>query len=145
MSWRKPNLDDFTAALSEQEIRVFGQNDNADDAAIEKLLANTVSSCRGYIRAGRRTRMSADESLLPDMLIAPAMDLAAFNLLKRFNRVPNEARRAAYDNALTLLKSIASGSVAPEDYCEEAGTVEPVGPRFSPRDRQLGRQNEVGL
>ena len=91
MGWRKPTRDDFSAALSDPEIRAFGQNDDADDRAIAQLIANTVATVRGYIRAGRRCRLSADETLLPDMLVAPAMDLAAWNLLKRFNRVPNDA------------------------------------------------------
>ena len=145
MGWRKPTRDDFSAALSDPEIRAFGQNDDADDRAIAQLIANTVATVRGYIRAGRRCRLSADETLLPDMLVAPAMDLAAWNLLKRFNRVPNDARRAAWESARDLLNRVAAGSVAPEDFGEEPGSAEPVGPVFNPRSRALGRQNEYGL
>ncbi len=145
MSWRIVTRDDFKASLSEQEIRVFGQNEDADDTTIEQLIANTVASVRGYIRAGRRARLSPTAVCLPDMLIGPAMDVAVYNLLKRFNRVPNEARRAGYDNALALFKEIAAGKITPEDYDEQAGSQELLGPVFSPRGRLLGRQNEAGL
>lgn len=149
MAWRKINRDDFAATLSEKEIRVFGSNDADDEAAVEQQVANVVAAVRGYVRSGRKCRMPDDESLLPDMLVGPAMDVAAFNLLKRFNRVPNEARTKAYDRAQSLLERVAEGAVVPEDYGETPSEIDVAStlakPAFNPRPRLLGRRLEGGL
>lgn len=147
--WRKISRDDFTATLSEKEIRVFGQNENYDEQTIDQQLANTVSAVRGFIRSGRKCLMPEDPTLLPDMLIAPAMDVAAFNLLKRFNRVPNEARTKAYDRAQSLFEKVAAGQIVPEDFGENPGDVVPDKltpiPKIRKRNRVLGRRQEEGI
>lgn len=147
--WRKVTRDDLGAALSEKEIRVFGSNENADETTVEQQVANTVSAVRGYIRSGRKCRMPDDETLLPDMLVSPAMDLAAYNLLKRFNRAPNEARTKAYEHAQSLFERVAAGSIVPEDYGETPSEVaprtSPARPSFRRRRRLLGRQRESGI
>lgn len=143
--WRKVTRADLAAALSEPEIRAFGQNEDADDTAVERLVANTVSAVRGYVRSGRRCRMPDDEALLPEMLVAPAMDVAAFNLLKRFNRCPNEARTKAYERAIALFERLAAGAVVPEDYGEAPDRDTIAYPAFRSRPRLLGRRLEGGL
>lgn len=147
--WRKVTMDDLAATLSEKEIRVFGSNDNADETTVGQQVANTVSAVRGYIRSGRKCRMPDDETLLPDMLVAPAMDLAAYNLLKRFNRVPNEARTKAYEHAQSLFERVAAGSIVPEDYGESPSEVapqsSPARPSFRRKRRLLGRIHESGI
>lgn len=147
--WRKVTREDFTATLSEKEIRVFGQNENYDETTIDKQIANTVSAVRGFVRSGRKCRMPDDETLLPDMLVAPAMDFAAFNLLKRFNRNPNEARTKAYERAQALFEKVAAGAIVPEDYGESPSDVVPetslARPSFKRKHRLLGRRNESGI
>lgn len=147
--WRKVKKEDLYATLSEKEVRVFGQNEAADESVIEQQLENTVSAVRGYIRSGRKCRMPNDETLLPDMLIAPAMDFAAFNLLKRFNRNPNEARTKSYEHAQSLFEKVATGAISPEDYGEEPEEVIPATtlarPSYRRRHRLLGRQHESGI
>lgn len=147
--WRKISRDDFTATLSEKEIRVFGQNENYDEQTIDQQLANTVSAVRGFIRSGRKCRMPDDETLLPDMLISPAMDWAAFNLLKRYNRNPNEARTKAYERAQALFEKVAAGQIVPEDFGEIPSDVVPDKltqvPKIRRRDRVLGRRQEEGI
>lgn len=147
--WRKVKTEDLYATLSEKEVRVFGQNEAADESAVEQQLQNTVSAVRGYIRSGRKCRMPADETLLPDMLIAPAMDYAAFNLLKRFNRNPNEARTKSYEHAQSLFEKVASGAISPEDYGEAPDEVVPAStlarPSFRRKKRLLGRKMESGI
>ncbi|MGN0846827.1 MAG: phage protein Gp36 family protein [Kiritimatiellia bacterium] len=132
--WRKITKEDLHATLSEQEIRAFGQTDAFDASAVERQVANTVAAVRGFVRSGRRCRMSPDESTLPEMLVSPAMDVAAFNLLKRFNRVPNEARTKAAERAQDLFERIAAGAVVPEDHGEEPADASPAAaaPAFSP-------------
>ena len=41
--WRKVKKEDLYATLSEKEVRVFGQNEAADESVIEQQLENTVS------------------------------------------------------------------------------------------------------
>ena len=149
MSWRKVTRDDLAATLSEREIRVFGQNDSFDEAAVDRQLANAVSAVRGYIRSGRKCRMPDDGELVPDFLVTPATDLAAYNLLKRFNRNPNEARTKAYERALALFEKVAAGAVVPEDYGESPSEVEVASslakPAFARKRRLLGRAAESGI
>lgn len=147
--WRKVEIKDLYATLSEKEVHVFGQSEAFDESVIVQQLENTVSAVRGYIRSGRKCRMPDDETLLPDMLISPAMDYAAFNLLKRFNRNPNEARTKSYDHAQALFEKVATGTIAPEDYGEAPGDVVPATtlarPSFRRKKRLLGRQRESGI
>lgn len=133
MAWRKITRADFAATLSEAEIRAFGQSDDYTENTIEQLVENTVSTVRGFILSGRRCRVSPDLSTLPDMLVSPAMDYAAYNLLKRYNRNPNEARTRAYERANALFDKIAAGDVVPEDF-DAADPMRPVAaaPAFSP-------------
>lgn len=149
MSWRPVTREDFAATLSEKEIRVFGANDDASDAAVEQQVANTVAAVRGYVRSGRKCRMPDEQGLLPDMLVAPAMDIAAYNLIKRFNREPSDARAKAYDHALSLMEKVATGVIVPEDYGETPSEVEVSSslakPAFTPKCRLLGRVMEDGL
>lgn len=147
--WRQVTREDFTATLSEKEIRVFGQNENYDESTVDKQIANTVSAVRGFVRSGRKCLMPDDPALLPEMLVAPAMDLAAFNLIKRFNRVPNDARTKAYERAQALFEKVAAGTIVPEDYGEKPGDVVPDKltpiPKIRRRDRVLGRVQEEGI
>lgn len=147
--WRKVKKDDLYATLSEKEVRVFGQNENADESAIDQQIALTVSAVRGYIRSGRKCRMPDDEELLPDMLISPAMDLAAYNLLKRYNRPPNDARTKSCDHARSLFEKVATGMIVPEDYGETPSDIAPATslarPSFRRKKRLLGRQRESGI
>lgn len=149
MSWRAPSVDDFFATLEEDEASVFARNDTADRAPILRQLELAVSHARGCVRSGRKCRMPSDEALLPDMLIAPAMDYAAFNLLKRLRRNVNESRTRSYDRACSLFEKVASGEIVPEDYGEDPADVEPAStlarPSIMPKRRLLGRRREEGL
>ena len=149
MSWRAPSEDDFFATLEEDEADLFARNDGADRAPIRQQLALAVSHERGCVRSGRKCRMPSDEGLLPDMLVAPAMDYAAFNLLKRLRRAVNESRTKSYERACSLFEKVASGAIVPEDYGEDPADVQPASslasPSISPKRRLLGRAMEDGL
>lgn len=143
MAWRQITLNDLFATLSEDEVLSFGENANADDTVLRTAINNAVGVARGYCRAGRKCRLAPQEDYLCDMLIAPTMDYAAFNLLKRYNISVNESRRLAYDRAVELFNRIASGEITPEDAFNTVS--EPVKPAFIQRDRQLGRERESGI
>ena len=112
MAWITPTRDDLTATVSAAEITAFGESSDFTDA-VDAILARTVSFVRGFIRAGR-TRLAADEGTLPASLLAPAMDYAAFDLLKRFNVPMSEDRRKARADALALFKKVADRRLAVE-------------------------------
>ena len=149
MAWKKPTLDDFFATLDAEEAALFARNEQDDHAPIDRQIDMTVSHVRGFIRSGRKCHMPSDESLLPDMLITPAMDYAAFNLLKRLRRNVNESRTKAYDRACSLFEKIGTGSIVPEDFGEDPAQVEPESslarPSVAAKRRLLGRQNEEGI
>ena len=149
MAWKQPTQDDFFATLDAEEAALFARNENDDRTPIDLQIAMTVSHVRGFIRSGRKCRMPSDESLLPDMLITPAMDFAAFNLLKRLRRNVNESRTKAYDRACSLFEKIGQGAIVPEDYGEDPAQVEPetslARPSIAAKRRLLGRQNEEGI
>ena len=147
--WREATLADFQAALSDQEARAFARTDGFDDTVIADTIANTTAHVRGAIRSGRKCRMPNDAKLIPDMFIIPAMDFAAFNLLKRFNRTVNESRSRAYDRAASLFEKTAAGQIVPEDYGEEPQSVDVASSLAKPsilrKHRLLGRHQENGI
>ena len=147
--WRVPSEDDFFATLEEDEAELFARNPDADRAPIARQIALAVSHVRGCVRSGRRCRMPSDEGLLPDMLVAPAMDYAVFNLLKRLRRNVNESRTKSYERACSLFEKVASGAIVPEDYGEDPADVQPASslpqPSVRPKRRLLGRNREEGI
>ena len=149
MAWRRPTEEDFLATLEEREADVFARNLEADRAPIGQQMALAVSHVRGCVRSGRKCRMPADESLLPDMLVGPAMDYAAFNLLSRLRRDVNASRTKKYDRACALFDKVASGAIVPEDFGEDPSTVAPAAALATasvrPKRRLLGRRQEDGL
>ena len=115
MSWIKPTRDDLLATISEMETSAFAGSSELTDA-VEAILARTAALVRGYVRAGG-VRCPADAALIPPSLLAPAMDYAAFDLLKRFDIVPNEARSRARTDAIDLFTRVGEGkmAIAPDD------------------------------
>lgn len=114
MAWRAPTQDDLNARLSSDEIEAFSLS--ADGAAdpVSALLEQSADEARGYITANRNAVISRTPHALPEMLIGPVMDLAVYNLLKRQDVVPNDARKEAWQKAVELLRDIASGKITPE-------------------------------
>lgn len=112
MAWITPTRDDLTATVSAKEIEAFGKSSDFADA-VDAILARTVSFVRGFVRAGR-ARLAADAGSIPASLLAPAMDYAAFDLLKRFNVPMSEDRRKARADALALFEKVAARQLAVE-------------------------------
>ena len=71
---------------------------------------------RTYISSNGNVRMDPDETTLPASCISPAMDYAAFKLLKRRNVKVNADRETAYNDAMTYFRDVAVGKVNPESY-----------------------------
>lgn len=149
MSWRKITQADFEAALSRKEIELFARSSNPDeDSPVDRQLAITTDAVRGFVRSGRKCRICPEEGTLPDMLIAPALDIAVFNLLKRFSPAISEPRTAAYNRANSLMERIATGEIAPEDFGDapEPETFTTLArPAFTRKTLTLARRRQEGI
>ena len=115
--WRKLTEEDLVATLSREEVDAFKNDFEVE--AVTVLLADTAAWARGYIRSNGNVRLSPDEGELPASCISPAMDYAAFKVLKRRNVFPNEARVKAKDDAIEFFKDVAAGRVNPESFAAE--------------------------
>jgi hypothetical protein len=132
MSWIKPTRDDLTATTSAEEVAAFG--DSADFAdAVAGILARTADLVRGYVRAGG-AKIPAEHGTIPPSLLAPAMDYAAFDLLKRFNIPVSEDRRKARTDAVALFEKVAERKLAvePADDEEPAAAAVAASPVAAP-------------
>ena len=143
MAWRTLKKADLAATLSQKEIDAYQQSaapsgGRADPVA--DLLGRTAEMVRGYCRANRSLRVSPVPGTIPESLVSPAMDYAAFDVLKRMPTPISEPRQKARDAAVALFERVADGDFTPED-AEDAGEtpasavasphfLEPVPPRL---------------
>lgn len=133
MAWRAPTRDDLIATLSREEVEAFDQSaaTGSTTAPSADLVARTASFVRGFVRRNHRVRLGP-AGTLPEGLISPAMDYAAFDVLKRLPVEVGAARVKAREEALLLFEDVAANKVTPESYLdEEDGAVEEAFPAFS--------------
>jgi hypothetical protein len=121
MAWRKPETRDLTAKLNQREVDIFRQHPDfrtmADPAS--DILEQTAEFVRGFCRTNKQVKMSPAVGTIPEGLISPAMDYAAFDVLKRINVQPNDARKAAWEKALELFEKVGSGAYIPESWSSD--------------------------
>ena len=117
--WRKPTKDDLIATLSRAEAESCERSSNFGNEPVEMLLARTAQFVRSFVRHNPSVKMCPQEGTLPEGLISPAMDYAAFDLLKRHKVNVGEDRRKARQDALEFFKSVARNEITPESYLEE--------------------------
>ena len=137
MAWRAPTTADLIATLSKAEVDAFdqsvptpGQGQSAMSPSSD-LVARTAAFVRGFIRRNHRVRLGP-AGTIPEGLISPAMDYAAFDVLKRLPVEVGAARVKARDEALLLFEDIAANKVTHESYLEEEdGAVEEAFPAFA--------------
>ena len=130
--WKKPTEQDLACTLSQGEIDAFRQDSAVDGAdPVEALLTRTVATVRSYIRANAAVLMDAGESTIPLSCMKAALDLAAFDVLKRLPVPVGEDRRQAKEDAQAFLEKIASGALRCEDGAEAEGTEAAATPRFT--------------
>ena len=131
-NWRQITEADLAATLSQGEIDAFrrdGATDGSDPVA--SLLARTAGKVRVYISSNASVKMGAYPTI-PEGLVSPACDLAAWDVLKRIDVVPNEARKAARDAAEKMLEDIARGLLKPESAVDDDGNETATTPAFAP-------------
>jgi len=137
MAWRAPTTADLAATLSQAEVDAFDQSvptpaqgESAMSPSAD-LVARTASFVRGFVRRNHRVRLGP-AGTLPEGLISPAMDYAAFDVLKRLPVEVGAARVKAREEALLLFEDVAANKVTPESYLdEEDGAVEEAFPAFA--------------
>ena len=128
MAWRKPTERDLAATLSQEEIDKFRRS-FPDGDPVGDILLRTAELVRGHCRSNRSLMVSPEAGTLPESLISPAMDYAAFDILKRMPLKINDERRMAREAAEALFGKVADGKVTPEDAEDGSGTR--AGPSFA--------------
>jgi hypothetical protein len=121
MAWRRPEARDLTAKLNAKEIAAFKQHPDFQSMAdpAEDILEQTAEFVRGFCRTNKQVRMSPVPLSIPEGLISPAMDYAAYDVLKRINVNVNDARKAAWEKAIDLFEKVARGEYIPESWSED--------------------------
>jgi hypothetical protein len=124
MSWVTLTTGDFiqaTAAPELSALRTAATEKGQPDPAIE-VAENIVREIRGYCAGCPRNRLGP-AGTIPAELKAAALDMFRWRLTLRLPGVKflqDDARRAAYNDALALLAKVASCSFAIEQPDEPA-------------------------
>jgi phage gp36-like protein len=98
-------------------------DDNNDGVADTAPIAEAIAAAGSIIDSYLATRYTVPVSPVPDLVRTMAADLAIYLLFSRRDQT-NDARTAAYKDALTLLGRIASGTAtigAPESSVPDQG------------------------
>lgn len=144
-NWRTVSETDLAAKIAQDEIdayRASGPVDGSDRVAA--LLKSTVETIRGWISCNGSVRMCPQPGTLPLSLISPAMDYAAFDLLKSQAMEVNETRTRARERAEQLFEKIATGVFKPESYSEDGAIDDDKRPATSPMADDGPRQTLGG-
>ena len=131
-NWRTVSETDLSATLSQDEIdtcRMSGPVDGSDRVAA--LLLRTVETVRGWISCNGAVKMGP-AGTLPIPLISPAMDYAAYDLLKAQAMEVNETRTKARERSERIFEKVATGVITPESYSEDGEASDDSRPAVSP-------------
>lgn len=127
--WRTLTFDDIAATLSSRELEAFRQSSPiGGDDPVDALLSRTAGLVRSYIRANGHVGLSRVPASLPESLISPACDYAAFDILKRMPVPISEDRRRAREQAIALFEKIARREVTPEPDHPDDGAGQAAAP-----------------
>lgn len=153
MAWRLTTLQDIAAKLSQHEIDEYrlsaGFIEGKTPDPVLDLLTQTSDRVRGACRQNVAIRLSPNEHEIPSDLISAAMDICAFDILKRMPMDVKDPRRIAYEKALELLDRVATGQYLPEPYGstdDENDRVLPLfGMSFRPKLLMEGFEDDGGF
>ena len=124
--WRTVDENDLAATLSQQEVDAYRRSASLDASdPVARLLSRTAALVRGYIATNGKVARMGPSGTLPESLVSPAMDYAAFDVLKRVNVPVNEDRRRARERAEDLFRDVAQGKYTPEaDGADDAASTD---------------------
>lgn len=132
-NWRTVDETDLAATLSQGEIDAFRQDGPTDGSdRVARLLERTVAAVRGWISCNGAVRMCPAPGTIPQSLVSPAMDYAAFDVLKSIDVPVNDDRRRARERAEQLFEKIATGEMSCESYAENGQLDEDTRPANAP-------------
>ena len=114
---------------------------------IGDILRRVAVFVRGYIQsAPRAVRLPADETMLPDALIAPAMDYAAIDVLKKLPLTVTDERKKAREDAIKLFERVADGRYVIKEEDAPPDSQSPVSVQMASRSpRRVTAWNVGGL
>lgn len=121
MGWRKPTRRDIAAKLTQAELDKFSASPDFLSGAdpVADVLELTAETVRGFCRTNKQLKMCPEAGTVPEGLMTFAMDFAAFDVLKRINHAPNEARTKAWEAAREMFAAVGRGEFIPESYQSE--------------------------
>lgn len=139
MAWRTPTIRDIAATLSQKELDTYRQSPEFQTGTdpVADLLRRTAAFVRNKIRRNGQVKMSPAADEIPESLISPAMDYAAYDILKRQPVKLTEERQKARDQAIAEFDKIARREATPEDYNESEGGIGKAKPKFAPRPYRI--------
>ena len=125
-TWRKPDENDLAATLSQREIDAYRKSASLDGSdPVARLLSRTAALVRGYVATNGKVARMGPSGTLPESLISPAMDYAAYDVLKRQPVPVNDDRRLAREKAEALFADVAAGKFTPEsDGADDAAATD---------------------
>ncbi len=128
--------------MSQKELDDLKAHPATDSTAdpIDDLLARTAALVRGYCRANGQVILSKNPDEIPESLISPAMDYAAFDILKRLPGGMSDERKDARDQAIALFDKVARNEVTPESADANDEQSNGARPRFL-----AGRRERLNL
>lgn len=132
--WRALDEADLVATLSAKEVDAYRKSAGTLPGAadpVADLLSRTAQMVRSYVRAGGRVALSPEGATIPEGLVSPACDYAAYDVLKRMPVAVGEDRRRARDQAVALFEQVAQGKVVPEGDAGEGSATS--APRYRKR------------
>jgi len=147
MTWRPPTLTDLRASLSDKEITMYSNAATQDVTLdpIDVILRRVAVFVRGYIQsAPRAVRLPADPAALPEAIIAPAMDYAAVDVLKKLPLTITKERNDARAEAISLFKSIARGDYVIKAEDDAPDSASPVHVAMPVCSRPNINRNTIG-
>ena len=148
MSWRLITEDDILTRLSGVELDAYRNAvlDPAQPDPIADATDQVTSRVRGAVAV---KYLLGDSGTIPESLLGPALDILIIDIMSRAGGMitdPDDMRRKKYDDALVLLKAIASGGYAVED-ATGIGYQKPAGGASRPTKttQRVNRTNLAGF
>ena len=147
--WRAPTIDDFRAAILEDEMAAYESASVADGIQpTGKAIADSIGVFRSALRSGTTGRMGV-AGTLPHDLIPQAMHVAVYYFIGgRAGFVLSEPRSTLYKDAIQLTKDIASRKreyTDPDDPEETPTDGNDPRPTFRRKPITLSRRNQEGI
>lgn len=149
MAWIEITEADVLTVLSGPELAGYRSAAKASGQAdpLAPITAQVVDLVRGYVGAYKSHTLGA-AGLIPQKLLAPALDLIAVRVPQRVGQTPKPGRKDAAEAAVKLLEAVAKGNFdieEPVTPTDETSSSNHGSPAFAGRDRNFNRTAQDGI